>query len=117
MNSYKDCSSDPQLMRQILYLMDYKSILALGPNILMTKDDHLHFTLILSAYPQLVKPDYLDNILVERASEMIIELMAERREEYVYYIAMMPEERMISAVSSIIVSSDAIDTFIWRKLR
>lgn len=30
---------------------------------------------------------------------------------------MMPEERMISAVSSIIVSSDAIDTFLWRKLR
>lgn len=43
--------------------------------------------------------------------------MAERREEYIYYIAMMPEERMVSAVSSIIVSSDAVDSFLWRKLR
>jgi hypothetical protein len=43
--------------------------------------------------------------------------MAERREEYVYYIAMMPEERMIPTVSSIVVSADAMDSFLWRKLQ
>jgi hypothetical protein len=43
--------------------------------------------------------------------------MVEKREEYVYYIALLPQHALVSEVSSIIVSSDAMDSFQWKSLK
>ena len=116
-SSYKDCTSNPQLIHNMLYLLDYESIVKLGPNILLNQDDYLHFVLVLSAFPQLAKHVEIEKLLIERLTEAIIELMVEKREEYVYYIALLPQWAVVSKLSSIIVSSDAIDTINWKQLK
>jgi hypothetical protein len=62
---YRDCSYNAQLVRNMLYLLDYESVVRLGPNVLMNKDDYLHFLLVLAAFPALASPA-LDRILLER---------------------------------------------------
>jgi len=37
------------------FLLDYKAIINLGPNILLNKVDYLHYLLIMNAYPKLVQ--------------------------------------------------------------
>lgn len=100
----------------MLYLLDYDTVIKLGPNVLMNKDDYLHFLLVLAAYPTLAPPN-IDRLLLERLAETIVELMAKGREEYVYYIALLPPQAVVSEVSSIIVSSDALDSFRWNALK
>jgi hypothetical protein len=56
----------------MLYLLDYESVITMGPNILMNKDDYLHFILVLSAFPQLTKFTNLDKLLVEKMTEVIV---------------------------------------------
>lgn len=43
--------------------------------------------------------------------------MAEGREEYVYYIALLSPQSVVAQVSPIIVSSDALDSFRWSTLK
>lgn len=101
----------------MLYLLDYESIVKLGPNILLNQDDYLHFVIVISAFPELVKHVEIEKLLIEKLTEAIIELMVEKREEYVYYIALLPQWAVVSKLSSIIVSSDAIDTINWKQLK
>jgi hypothetical protein len=100
----------------MLYLLDYEAVVRLGPNVLMNKDDYLHFLLVLAAFPTLVSPA-LDGLLRDRLTETIVELMAEGKEEYVHYIALLPPQAIVSEVSSIVVSSDALDSFKWKTLK
>lgn len=116
-SSYKDCTSNPQLIRNMLYLLDYESIAKLGPNILLNQDDYLHFVIVMSAFPELVNQVEIEKLLIERLIEAIIELMVEKREEYVYYIALLPQWAVAPKLSSIIVSSDAIDSINWQQLK
>lgn len=115
--SYRDCTSNPQLIKNMLYLLDYEAVIKLGPNILMNQDDYLHFLIVLHAYPQLANHPHLQKLLVEKLREAIIELIVQRRQEYVYYIALLPAHSLISEVSSIIISSDALDSIGWAQLR
>ena len=101
----------------MLYLLDYEAVIKLGPNIMMNQDDYLHFIIILNAYPHLANYPPLQKLLVDKLREAIIELMVQRREEYVYYIALLPTHSIISEVSSIIISSDALDSISWSRLR
>ena len=39
----------------MFYLADYDSLIKLGPNALLSKDDYLHFLIVLSAFPGLTK--------------------------------------------------------------
>lgn len=39
----------------MFYLLDYESIVRLGPNILMNSDDYLHFLIVMSGFPELIK--------------------------------------------------------------
>jgi hypothetical protein len=52
-SGYRDCSYNPQLVRNMLYVLDYETVVKLGPNVLMNKDDYLHFLLVLAAFPGL----------------------------------------------------------------
>jgi hypothetical protein len=54
LRNYRDYSSDPQIMRNILYLLDYDEIIRMGANSIMTNDDYLHFLIVLTGFPQLV---------------------------------------------------------------
>jgi hypothetical protein len=115
--SYRDCTSNPQLVKHMLYLLDYEAVLKMGPNVLMNQDDYLHFVIVMSAFPELAKLPHLEKLLVEKLTETIIELMVEKREEYIYYIALLPQQAVVSELSSIIVSSDAVDSIHWKQLR
>jgi len=52
--NYKDYFSDLQIMKNILYLLDYDEIIKMGANSIMTNDDYLHFLIVLTGFPQLV---------------------------------------------------------------
>lgn len=115
--SYKDCTSDPQLVRNMLYLLDYEGVVRLGPNVLINQDDYLHLLLVLNQYPQLIQQPQLEKLLIAKLGEAIIELMVERREEYAYYIALLPAHAVVPEVSSIIISSEALDSINWKLLQ
>lgn len=68
---YRDCSYNSQLIRNMLYLLDYEAVVKLGPNVLMNKDDYLHFLLVLTAFPTLAPPA-LDRLLLEKLTETIV---------------------------------------------
>jgi hypothetical protein len=68
---YRDCSYNSQLVRNMLYLLDYEAVVKLGPNVLMNKDDYLHFLLVLAAFPTLAPPA-LDRLLLEKLTETIV---------------------------------------------
>lgn len=78
MGSYRDCSCNAQLVRNMLYLLDYDAVIRLGPNVLMNRDDYLHFLLVLAAYPTLA-PANVETLLLDRLTQNIVELMAEGR--------------------------------------
>lgn len=75
----------------------------------MNKDDYLHFLLILEAYPELVKNTEIERLLIEQLSEIISELMVEKKTEYLYYIALMPSTAIVTQISTIIAASDAFN--------
>lgn len=96
MQGYKNCSSDAQIVRQMLYLLDFEAVIALGPNAALNRDDYLHLLLSLSAYPHLINTRSLEDRLVPRLVEFILELFVEKKEEYTYYIALLPSHRLIA---------------------
>lgn len=63
LRNYRDYASDPQVMRNMLYLLSYDEIVKMGPNSLMSSDDYLHFLIILSGYPGIVDQSRLEPIL------------------------------------------------------
>jgi hypothetical protein len=113
---YKNGSSDPQIVRQMLYLLDFESVVALGPNAALNRDDYLHLLLALSAYPHLINTRSLEDRLVPRLVEFILELFVEKKEEYPYYVALIPSHRLITEASALIVSSDMAESFNWKCL-
>lgn len=101
----------------MLYLLDYEGVIQLGPNMMMNQDDYLHFLLVLSGYPLLARHPPLQQLMIDKVCEAIIELMVERREEYVYYIVLLPQQAIVPQLSSIIISSEAIDSLNWKHLQ
>ena len=59
----------------MLFLLDYKAIINLGPNIIMNRDDYLHFLLVMSAYPKLLPDFNIENILIKNLTKYILELI------------------------------------------
>jgi hypothetical protein len=71
LKKYRDRTADTQIMRNILYLLDYDEIVKMGPNALMSRDDYLHFLIILSGYSSLVDKE----LLVSKLSEMLTQFI------------------------------------------
>ncbi len=90
LRNYRDYTSDPQIMRNILYLLSYDEVVQMGPNSIMSSDDFLHFLLVLWGYPGIVKEQSLEPILTEHLSHFILQLLNEGRPEYTYYVSRMP---------------------------
>jgi len=70
---YRDMGTDPFIIRNILYLMDYGSLVKMGAgNGLMSKEDYLHFLIVVSAYPDLVEESSLKDHLIKTLVSFII---------------------------------------------
>ena len=72
MDKYLDASTDPQLVRQMLYLLDFDSVISLGPNAALNRDDYLHLLLALYPYEQILSRPNLVKQLVPRLVEFIL---------------------------------------------
>lgn len=114
LRSYRDYTSDPQVMRNIMYLLSYDEIVRMGPNSIMSSDDYLYFLLVLAGYPGVVNQSKLEPILTQQLVQFILQLMQQNQPEYIYYAALIPEGSFIGEVSSIILSANALDTFNWK---
>lgn len=52
MKGYRDHGGDEQVVKNMLYLLDYNELIKMGPNCLMSNDDYLHFLIVLSGFPE-----------------------------------------------------------------
>ena len=48
-------------------------------------------------------------MLSQMLVKIVMELISEKKKEYIHYISLFPEEHLISNVSSILLTADAID--------
>ena len=51
---YRDYCGEGEIMRNILYLLDYGYVVEMGANVMMSSDDYLHFLVVLSCFEGLV---------------------------------------------------------------
>ena len=75
----------------MLYLLDYTSIAKMGANALMSREDYLHFLLVVAGYPGLINDCSFARLLTKQLSSFITELLIEGRKEYVHYIQLLPD--------------------------
>lgn len=117
LRSYRDYTSDPQIMRNMLYLLCYDEIVKMGPNSIMSSDDYLHFLMVLSGYQGIINQSKLQSILTQELVQFILQLIAQNKPEYIYYIPFIPDPRLLDEVSSIILSADMLDKFNWNGVK
>jgi hypothetical protein len=49
--------------------------------------------------------------------QFIVQLISEGKSEYIYYIPLLPPQNLLTEVSSIVLSSNAVDTFNWKGVK
>ena len=78
----------------------------------------MHLLIILYRYPSLVKDQgRLTQRLAEYALSYAIELESEGREEYLYYLMMIPTERIVEDASTMIAESNLYSKIKWGTLK
>ena len=100
------------------YLLDYDSLARSRENEMLDKDDLMHLLIVLHRYPSLMnnKP-ILEQRLTEYATSYALELAGEGREEYVYYILMIPSSRLVEEASSMIATNKLYSDVPWATLQ
>ena len=88
------------------YLCDYETISEFGEGDILDRDDLMHLLIFLVRYPTLVKDGRkLEQRLTEFAVSYAIELAGEPNEDFVYYLMVIPEGRIVEEASSVIATN------------
>ena len=96
------------------YLMDYDGLSKVKENEILDKDDLMHLLIVLQRYPSLVRNrEDVEQKLADCALAYAIELASQNREEYIYYIMMIPESRLVEDTSTMIAYNQLYSSIKW----
>ena len=96
MKNYRDHISKTQVIKNIIYLLDYDELIKIGPNSSMSSDDYLHLLIILSGYPGIASPKRLNEELSKLLVRFTLELILSGSKDYIYYLPLFPKDSLLN---------------------
>jgi hypothetical protein len=121
--SYRSPFISEQKIRNLLYLLAYGEIAEIGANDLMDQDDFLHFLIAVYYSPvfemELVpreKRQLIEKKLTQELVQYVQELLLESRSEYLCYLTLLPQGRLVEEGSSVIASLELLSVVDWEYL-
>lgn len=88
---YKSSDRQVQSLYFMIYLLDYDSVIKMGDNEILDKDDFIHFLIVLARYPRVFEDEaVIRNKLTETVISYSMELIYQKNPAYIYYILQIP---------------------------